>query len=172
MIHYTDWDTQPDPVIDTRASSGTCFPRNFPEISLHRNGRLNGFGKYFSADGETKYEGGFKSDVFHGKGILFTANGNVYEGEFKDGSRDGVGKLIKPNGDAYRGRWVEDVLISGSLTYADGRLYEGDFLHEKPHGKVSFQFEFSFFCDKHSILLISVPNFKNQNSVAESSSKN
>jgi len=38
-----------------------------------------------------RYEGEFKNDKLHGKGILYKADGNRYEGTFENGKQHGNG---------------------------------------------------------------------------------
>ena len=41
-----------------------------------------------------KYEGEFKNNKSHGKGIMTNSNGNKYTGEWQNGFRDGKGIVI------------------------------------------------------------------------------
>ena len=40
-----------------------------------------------------KFEGEFKNDNMHGKGVLTEASGNQYLGHWKEGKRDGKGTM-------------------------------------------------------------------------------
>ena len=58
-----------------------------------------------------EYEGEFKDDKKHGKGIFTFLDGQKYVGEFKDDKKHGKGVLIFPNGDKYSGEWKNDEFI-------------------------------------------------------------
>ncbi len=53
---------------------------------------MNGFGKMEWADGRS-YEGEFKNDLKHGKGIYISENGNRYEGFWENGKMKNSGML-------------------------------------------------------------------------------
>jgi len=62
---------------------------------------------------DSRYEGGIKEGLFHGKGIATYADGSSYDGEWKDGQRHG----------------------KGIATYADDYSYDGEWKDNKRHGK-------------------------------------
>jgi len=52
------------------------------------------------------YEGYWKADKKHGKGLEIHQNENVrYEGDFYDGFKEGKGKMVFENGDYYHGQF-------------------------------------------------------------------
>jgi len=103
-----------------------------------------------------KYEGNWKNDKKHGKGLLLWGDGHfVYFGDFKDDKRLGYGQLLLSNGDIYIGEFDDGVArktrvfisndivtewddtgISGQgvMIYADGRVSLGEWKYGTPHG--------------------------------------
>jgi hypothetical protein len=72
---------------------------------LSSEGKRHGEGclTYYKDSG--RYEGQWRSDMFHGFGRYFYSDGKCYIGEFYNGKRHGSGILQYPNGDAYDGKW-------------------------------------------------------------------
>lgn len=117
------------------------------------NGILNGKGKIVYANGSS-YEGDFKGGDFDGHGTLIDSYG-TYVGEFKQGRKHGYGTLTgtnkfvgtfsddyfvdgtiyKYNGDKYEGTMDLNGFIKGKYTYADGRVYEGEYWRDFPKGQ-------------------------------------
>jgi hypothetical protein len=60
------------------------------------------------------YEGMFRSDAKHGKGLMKFNNNQLFEGEFKEGKIDGNGKMNFANGDVYEGTYL---FISLTITF-------------------------------------------------------
>jgi hypothetical protein len=72
-----------------------------------------------------KYEGEFKEDKFHGKGVMIFPNGRKYEGEFKESKAHGKGAMIFPDGHKYEGMYEDGKKKKGVLTYPNGAKYDG-----------------------------------------------
>lgn len=53
------------------------------------------------------YNGEWKDNKIHGKGIMEWLGSRKYDGEFKVGMRDGHGKFITENGQVYDGGWIK-----------------------------------------------------------------
>ncbi len=68
------------------------------------------FNKKTFSDGNV-YEGNFKDDKPHGKGIMIYTDGRVYEGDWVEGKRHGKGKTTCPDGKVEEGYWEDDILI-------------------------------------------------------------
>ncbi len=65
---------------------------------------------YIYPDG-SKYEGEWKNDKRHGRGVLTRPDGMRYEGEWADGKPNGKGILTSPNGEIKGGMWVKGKFI-------------------------------------------------------------
>ena len=71
-------------------------------------------------DGE-KYEGQFKDDKRHGKGIFYYASGDKYDGEWKNNNRHGKGIEYYADGAKYDGEWKYGYKHGRGIQYfADG----------------------------------------------------
>eukprot|EP01102_Stenamoeba_stenopodia_P014619 TRINITY_DN487_c0_g1_i3.p1 TRINITY_DN487_c0_g1~~TRINITY_DN487_c0_g1_i3.p1 ORF type:complete len:714 (+),score=189.35 TRINITY_DN487_c0_g1_i3:267-2408(+) len=116
-------------------ANGDYYDGEFKENSAE------GFGVWVSSDG-TKYEGEWKSNMFHGKGRLENMNG-VYDGDWIEDIKQGKGRMAYVNGDEYDGEWANDMRDgTGSFTSADRRTtYEGEWLQDRMHGKGVFKIE-------------------------------
>ena len=118
-----------------------------------KNGELNGRGKYTDLDGYAE-EGEFK-DGHLIKGKATFPFGILCEGEWKiDGENKGHGKITYPNGDCYEGEWTDRYTMpwgefeygyrgvrpngEGSMRYADGSIYKGEFDAGTPEGKGTY----------------------------------
>ena len=112
----------------------------------------------------TKYEGYWQGKVRHGQGTLTTPQGHVFTGEWREGKvHSGEGSMILPWGDICHGTWVDGHMEGlgrieyvsrqmvyegelhqgqhhgyGTLTYANGRCYMGNFAKGRKHGKGKF----------------------------------
>jgi len=115
------------------------------------NGLMNGKGmlqysKKESSSGRVSYEGDFKDDLPHGKGIIMFQNGSRYEGSIMIHSMKGTGALIYPPGDirlrsAYIGSFLHDNFEGyGILKYTDGKKYEGHWNAGRKHGQGKFYY--------------------------------
>eukprot|EP00980_Cylindrotheca_fusiformis_P019057 scaffold6428_cov103-Cylindrotheca_fusiformis.AAC.3 len=103
----------------------------------------------------------------HGNGRLVynSAKKGIYEGEWKQGRWNGIGKHSKPNGDVYEGQFLDNLYhgegmfkyheskrkyegqyvmgerVKGTMRYADGSVYKGQFYHGRRHGRGSYTFK-------------------------------
>jgi len=71
-----------------------------------RDGKMNGYGKWTSADERTTYTGEWLDDRWHGKGELVSEVG-TYNGQFRKGSFDGRGVMHWTNNRYYEGEWKQ-----------------------------------------------------------------
>ena len=70
------------------------------------------------------YEGGYKEDKKHYKGIYRHADGSCYTGEYKDGKPSGRGVYIFPTGERFEGEFVGGFKHGkGTVTLTDGMKY-------------------------------------------------
>lgn len=61
--------------------------------------------KIYDKDGNLKYEGETKNDLFHGQGKYYFTDGSKYVGQFIDGKKHGQGTFYFANGDKYVGHY-------------------------------------------------------------------
>jgi hypothetical protein len=89
------------------------------------------------------YEGDVLDGVPHGRGTLTFYPGmqyKKYEGEWRKNEAHGRGVLRYTNGDTFEGQWQEGLLHGHVvLTYANGARYEGGCVKGKKHGRGSFR---------------------------------
>ena len=108
------------------------------------------------------YEGEYRNDLRHGKGVaIFEDNvvfegiyncgsfesgrldidGNVYEGTFENNLFHGNGTFCWKNGDKYEGEFCNGAITGrGILGYWDGTIYVGELVdgYEHGHGVIYF----------------------------------
>ena len=60
----------------------------------------------FSKNTGLTYEGMWKEDKPHGKGVQKLEDGSVYEGDFIDGAKEGYGVYTWADGRKYKGPWL------------------------------------------------------------------
>ncbi len=106
------------------------------------NDLYHGKGIYISAEGD-KYEGDFVEDSRHGHGVyIWESSKNKYEGEWKNGVQHGSGIFIWDSGDRYEGDYFEGKRHGkGVLSWADGTKYEGDFKEGERTGNGIYYWE-------------------------------
>jgi hypothetical protein len=80
-----------------------------------------------------------------GKGRLeYPGTDQSYEGDWNQGFWSGYGKHVKANGDIYQGhfdgRYVMGQRVDGSMNYADGSVYKGQWYSGKRHGRGVYRF--------------------------------
>jgi len=76
-------------------------------------GKKHGKGKHtMLSDGEwNQYEGAFKNNKCHGKGIIIYRDGMIYEGKFKKGERHGKGILTLQDGTSHLAKLKNGELV-------------------------------------------------------------
>lgn len=55
------------------------------------------------------YEGHWKEDLFHGKGLYKSMFGDMYQGDFDSGVKCGFGTITLANKSSYEGEWQGDM---------------------------------------------------------------
>ena len=84
-------------------------------------------GVYTFFDG-TKYEGNFRNNKFHGKGVLYTNEGTVYNGTWKNGKMTGKSKIYIDFSDHYWEwvkvwKWIYRWGVNKKLIWAYGSIH-------------------------------------------------
>ena len=106
-----------------------------------KNDKWHGKGIYFKDN--IKYEGEFNLGRIHGFGIYNSKNGDRYEGYFVNWLREGKGTYFYNNGDKYVGEFQKDLMNGkGIYYYKNGNIYEGEFKNGKPDGYGIFRYNF------------------------------
>ena len=112
-------------------------------IGQKKGGLKHGRGKYIFKD-RSYYEGSWRNNLMHGKGVLYLPNGKVeYEGEWADDEPDGWGLLHcyeaegrPPLWRRYEGQLRRGEMDGrGKLLFASGLIYEGEFRLGKIFGR-------------------------------------
>ena len=91
----------------------------------------------------SKYEGQWKDDKRHGKGVFTSMNYNnpnlagiKYEGEFNNDRIEGFGIAKYTSGDKYEGEWKNNKQYGkGALNYVGGGKYVGEWKNGKLNGE-------------------------------------
>ena len=93
---------------------------------------------YYYENGNIKYEGFIKMNLYDGPGKEYNENGTlIYDGNFKKGKKNGEGKSYYENGTLrYYGNYSNDKFNGkGKLYDGKGRiLYDGEWLGDQRHG--------------------------------------
>ena len=93
----------------------------------------HGKGLFTSSVG--KYKGDFKHDLYHGRGHMDYANGDVFNGEWSGGIIEGRGSLSR-GGEEYDGYFKQGKRCGqGKVVYKDKTAYVGEWKDDMRHGK-------------------------------------
>lgn len=98
------------------------------------DGVRQGKGKLTYPDG-TVHEGIFHSNKLNGFGRRINTKGEVYKGYFANDQASGMGTYEFNSGSKYEGNWHSSLPSNGMFTYADGRVYDGDFINGLKDGQ-------------------------------------
>lgn len=102
-------------------------------VGEFRKGKKEPWGKLSLGRNGDEYEGGFKADRFHGRGV-YTSSLGGYEGEYCGGERHGEGTRTYSDGSTFSGKFDKGLRTEGMLTSA-GKDYVGTFQSDIPHGR-------------------------------------
>ena len=80
-----------------------------------------------------EFEGEWKKDVKHGRGLIKYADGETYDGEYRNDKKHGHGTMTYPSGDSYEGAYRHGKR-DGSGTYkrASGLAIVCTFVEDEP----------------------------------------
>ena len=112
---------------------------NYEGIIINGKRELRGVMNYKNGG---KYEGQWRNDKRHGKGIFISQNYNnpkligiKYEGEFNNDKIEGYGIGKYSSGETYEGEWKNNKQYGrGILNYVDGGKYVGEWKEGQPNG--------------------------------------
>jgi len=171
--HATVYEVRRDPQLKNkdviRDRTKPVFP--FVSGSLYKgqwnNDKKDGFGIQTNPD-NTKYEGEWVNNQYHGRGTLwikkgktfvrqyvgdwvkghmegqgiyYYSNGEIFRGGWLKGKRFGNGKFEFDNGDVYSGEWANDLQHGlGTMNYSNGNVYEGLWIEGKKQGPGLFYY--------------------------------
>ena len=100
-----------------------------------RDGKMT-HGVYTNKDRELYFNGGFnRNGMYDGEDCVYKKRNLSYRGGFKKGVYHGLGVLTNDHGRKYAGIYTDGTLKEGigSITFSNGRVWEGDFdVHGKP----------------------------------------
>ncbi len=91
---------------------------------------FSGEGQFCFLDGVV-YAGEWKKSKMNGDGSCSYPGVGIYKGEYTGALRNGNGTFTWDNGDTCTGKWVEDAMVEGTYTFANGSAYEGTFSEGK-----------------------------------------
>lgn len=112
-------------------------------IGQKKGGLKHGKGKYIFKD-RSYYEGSWRNNMMHGKGVLYLPNGKVeYEGEWAEDEPDGWGVYYAYEAEGRVPLWRKfegqlrkgEMDGRGKLLFASGLIYEGEFKLGKIFGR-------------------------------------
>lgn len=88
------------------------------------------------------YEGDYRYNQKHGKGIFKSHQGWVYNGSWEFNKFSGSGTLKVIDGNEYSGKWKNGVQEGhGIMTFNSGSVFSGMFRQGKRHGFGTMEFE-------------------------------
>lgn len=106
-------------------------------VGQYKAGKFAGMGLYISLEGSV-YEGQFNDDCVNGEGIYLWVGGNrgrKYQGQWKNNNLHGRGVFSFADGRKYCGEYVDNKKHGyGTFNWPDGREYAGQWSYGAPHG--------------------------------------
>ncbi|KRX07582.1 Protein kinase-like domain [Pseudocohnilembus persalinus] len=163
FVKFEDEDEDEIGLTKKKKQGNTVYERynNGSKYEGQKQGGLrHGYGKYQYATGGI-YEGYWKQNKMHGKGILYFRDGiTAYDGEFKDDQMDGHGTLYNEYPDRgnvninpknvnqllLQNKWIKyegDFCKGkkqgfGNIYFANGDKYVGGFSNDQPNGQGTY----------------------------------
>lgn len=117
-------------------------------------GQMTGRGKFEDLEGNIAYDGEWRDDQKHGKGVEKGVDGAIYEGYFETNQKCGKGVMHWSTGEVYDGDFLNDTIHGfGKYIWSPTKYYEGHWEAGKMHGKGVFsndgkEYEGDFVQDK------------------------
>jgi len=112
---------------DKYADKGMLIQGDIKYDGFFKNNLYEGNGTLFFK-GQEIYTGYFVGGVYDGMGVLKLQNGDKLSGTFREGFIDQKGKYVFKNGDIYTGEFKDDLMHGqGRYVYANGNIYVGEF---------------------------------------------
>ena len=108
------------------------FPDGVIYEGEFKNNQRHGKGIVMNPDKTIQYSGMWKDDFEHGFGIR-SVDGGKYSGQWKNGEIKGEGKYIFEVA-TFIGTWENDSTGYGSISYTNGDFYFGQWVDYKKHG--------------------------------------
>ncbi|KAH3731703.1 hypothetical protein Pelo_17464 [Pelomyxa schiedti] len=100
------------------------------------HGKRSGYGSILFGCTGGSYVGGWKDDVFHGKGARIWGDGTRYVGDWIMGKEHGSGtKTWACDGTSIEGVWEMGVIVSGTQRWPNGDEFTGTFTMNGDCGK-------------------------------------
>ena len=111
-----------------------------PETEIDPDDSLDYRGACYDDNTGEVYEGGWRGQKRHGRGIVLYPDGSMYEGQWVNGKEHGHGQLMTSDRKVlYSGDWTEGLMHGhGSYNFFSGDRYVGDWREGNRHGKGEF----------------------------------
>eukprot|EP01128_Nolandella_sp_AFSM9_P012250 TRINITY_DN909_c0_g1_i1.p1 TRINITY_DN909_c0_g1~~TRINITY_DN909_c0_g1_i1.p1 ORF type:complete len:1312 (+),score=310.70 TRINITY_DN909_c0_g1_i1:295-3936(+) len=86
------------------------------------------------------FKGCWRRDVFHGRGQMIYAAGDVFHGTWVDGLQDGPGRIVKSDGTQITASYHRGKRTGlGMIEYSNGDVFVGTFAEDHIHGEGRLQ---------------------------------
>jgi len=132
---------------EMKYSDGSIYQGSWKDNKKHGYGTF----EFYINQTPFEYKGGFDRDLRHGEGILIFKADHIeysfFKGLFFEGNPDTRGEILYKNGDHYNGEINLDFKRNGPgiMLFADSSIYQGDWCHDKRHGKGKYLYQTKIF---------------------------
>ena len=134
-----------DSYFNNKMDGTNVVSKSFPYGVYHgqmKDGKRDGKGRFIWTSGGSRghmYEGDWKKDMMHGKGLYIFSEKKRYNGDWYNGDMHGKG-VMKYSDGYYEGDWVHDKREGkGKFLWMEdpwfGDIYEGGWKNDNRHGK-------------------------------------
>lgn len=97
-------------------------------------GMPNGFGR-IEYETDQWYEGDWKHGRWTGRGCWSNTDGDFYKGGVKNDLKHGQGTLEYADGRTFEGEYLNGQMLEGRMIYQDGSTYTGSWVDGMRHGR-------------------------------------